>query len=66
MTRKQRLWALAAVVMLAAGCNGNTPGVSNGSVSACYRAIPAGRSAIHDSKAQLIGVHRVPVETVRN
>jgi hypothetical protein len=52
-------------LLLPAGC-GATPGVSNGSVSACYRAIPVGRSALHDSAAKLIGVHRVPVDAVRS
>jgi hypothetical protein len=50
----------------AAGCGaGPTPGVSNGSVSACYRAIPTARSAIHDPHATLIGVHRIPADQVK-
>ena len=63
--------ALAALALvgllggLTGGC-GTRPGVSNGSVSACYRAIPVGRGALHDSAATLIGVHRVPVEQVRS
>lgn len=47
------------------GC-GSAPRVTNGSVSVCYRAIPVGRSALHDRSAKLIGVHRVPVDTVRS
>ena len=63
--------ALTAAVVLAAavglaGCGAATPGVSNGSVSACYRAIPVGRDALHYPSARLIGVHRVPVDTVRS
>jgi hypothetical protein len=64
--RKLRGLGVAAVVLVAAGCSSTTPGVSNGSVSACYRAIPVGRSAVHNSQARLIGVHRVPVDTVRD
>ena len=65
--RAPRWWtsvALAAV-LTATGCTA-TPGLSNGSVSVCYRAIPAARSAIHDDRAKLIGVHRVPVDRVRS
>jgi hypothetical protein len=61
--------ALIAGVVLtstAASCNGTpTPGVSNGSVSACYRAIPTARKAIHDPRATLIGVHRIPADRVK-
>ncbi len=63
--------ALATAVSLAAGsglagCGAPTPGVSNGSVSACYRAIPVGSTAVHDRNARLIGVHRIPVDVVRS
>jgi hypothetical protein len=58
--------AAIAASFLAAACNGPTPVVSNGSVSACYRAIPVGRTAIHDPKARLIGVHRIPADQVRS
>lgn len=69
LTRERR--ALAAMVGLAAamgvaGCGAPAPGVSNGSVSACYRAIPVGRNALHNPSAKLIGVHRVPVDAVRS
>ena len=60
-----RLAALAAFLVLVPACS-HTPGVSNGSVSACFRAIPVGRGAIHESKAKLIGVHRIPIDTVRS
>lgn len=63
MTR--RLVALLGACALVAGCGSAAPGFSNGSVSACYRAIPTGRQAIHDSKAALIGVHRIPADKVR-
>jgi hypothetical protein len=55
---------LAALLLLGA-CGTPHPSLSNGSVSACYRAIPAARAAIHDSRATLIGVHRVPADRVR-
>ncbi len=56
----------AALAMLPPlGC-GSAPGVSNGSVSACYRAIPVGRRALHEKAAKLIGVHRIPVDEVRS
>jgi hypothetical protein len=55
------------VATTAAACNEtSTPGVSNGSVSACYRAIPTARKAIHDPQATLIGVHRIPADRVRS
>ena len=57
--------AVAAGTVLAA-CGPATPGVSNGSVSVCYRAIPVGSGAIHDRHARLIGVHRIPVDAVRS
>ena len=64
--RAMAVIALAALMgVLPGGCS-TRPGVSNGSVSACYRAIPVGRDALHDSGATLIGVHRVPVEQVRS
>lgn len=64
--RRPALWAAVASAVVASGCNGAAPGVSNGSVSACYRAIPVGRQALHGAHAHLIGVHRIAVETVRS
>jgi hypothetical protein len=55
---------LAAV--LAGGCGAPHPGVSNGSVSVCYRAIPTALAAVHDTHARLIGVHRIPEDSVRS
>lgn len=59
------LGLLAVLPVLLPACSGPTPVVSNGSVSACYRAIPVGRAALADPRARLIGVHRIPVEAVR-
>ena len=56
--------ALAFAATLAA-CGAPHPGISNGSVSACYRAIPTARAAVHDGHATLIGVHRVPADRVK-
>lgn len=62
---RRPLPVLLAAVMGLPGCS-HTPGVSNGSVSVCFRAIPVGREAVHDQGAKLIGVHRVPVDSVRD
>lgn len=64
-----RRWSRVAVATLGgaallAGCRAPHPGVSNGSVSACYRAIPTARAAVRDTGATLIGVHRIPVDQV--
>jgi hypothetical protein len=50
---------------LLTGCGTPRPGLSNGSVSACYRAIPAARAIVHDNHAVLISVHRIPADRVR-
>ena len=51
---------------LAAGCSGPPRlGLSNGSVTVCYRGIPTARNALSDNKASLLGVHRIPVDQVR-
>lgn len=52
--------------VLLSSCGAPHPGVSNGSVSACYRAIPTARAAVHDSHAAMIGVHRVSADKVRD
>jgi hypothetical protein len=57
------LTMLAALVLLVS-CGAPHPGLSNGSVSACYRAIPTARSVVSDSRATVIGVHRVPADSV--
>jgi hypothetical protein len=54
-----------AVALILGSCGTAHPGISNGSVSACYRAIPAARAALHSSHASLVGVHRVPADSVR-
>jgi hypothetical protein len=59
--------ATAAVFALVLGsCSTAHPGLSNGSVSACYRAIPAARAALRNDHANLVGVHRVPADSVRS
>jgi len=57
--------ACVVVVALLAGCGPPHPGLSNGSVSACYRAIPAARAVVHDTNATLISVHRITADKVR-
>jgi hypothetical protein len=59
------LFAGLALVALLAGCGAPHPGLSNGSVSACYRAIPAARTVVHDRDAALVSVHRMPADRVR-
>jgi hypothetical protein len=63
-----RIWigavALASAVL--ASCGSAHPGVTNGSVTVCYRAIPVAKAAVHDSHATLVGVHRLAVDTVRS
>jgi hypothetical protein len=60
--------AVAGAVLAAslAGCSNAHPGVSNGSVSVCYRAIPPARAAVHEKSATLIGVHRLSADRVRD
>jgi len=69
--RQARLAAAVIAGILVATTLGScgaapSPGLSNGSVSACYRAIPTARKAIHNSEATLIGVHRIPVDSVES
>jgi hypothetical protein len=66
-----RLRSAAAVATVAvglglAGAGCSKPDLSGltGSVSACYRAIPVATQAVHDPKARLLGVHRVPAGKV--
>lgn len=57
--------AALVTATVGAGCsNPHYPTMSNGSVSACYRAIPAASTALHEPKARLLGVHRVPADRV--
>jgi hypothetical protein len=68
VTRRRSLlvWGTAAVVAVAlvGGCGAPHPGLSNGSVSACYRAIPTAKAALHEPQATFIGVHRVSADRV--
>lgn len=66
MRRAAAVAVLVVLTSLAGSSCSHAPGVSNGSVSVCYRAIPIGKNAIHERSAKLIGVHRVPVDTVRS
>jgi hypothetical protein len=51
--------------MVVAGCGTPHPGLSNGSVSACYRAIPAARTVVRNGDATLVSVHRMAADKVR-
>ncbi len=63
--QKVALAGSLALVALLAACGTPRPGLSNGSVSACYRAIPAARTVVHDSDATLVSVHRMTADRVR-
>jgi len=56
---------LALTASLPASCSGARPGVSNGSVTVCYRAIPTARAAVHSPGATLVGVHRLTADQLR-
>ncbi|HWE55668.1 MAG TPA: hypothetical protein VG435_09150 [Acidimicrobiales bacterium] len=58
-----RVLASVGLLVGLAGCT-HTPGLSNGSVSVCYRAIPVGRSVINDPRAKLVGIHRIAADRV--
>jgi hypothetical protein len=65
-TRPRAALAATVLVLVLAGCGAPHPGLSNGSVSACYRAIPTARDAVHNTHATLIGVHRVAADLVKS
>jgi hypothetical protein len=69
MTRRRSLQcgvaATVAAAVFAGACGAPHPGLSNGSVSACYRAIPTAKSALDDPNAKFIGVHRISADSVR-
>ncbi len=64
MNRTRLAVATAAVVLasVGTGCSQPMPTFSNGSVSACYRAIPAASAVLHEPRAKLLGVHRLPAD----
>jgi hypothetical protein len=72
-TRRRRFCAGAAGVALLAGGGllsscGTDPAslsLSAGSVSPCYRGLPAARIALHEDDAKLKGVHRLQVDKLR-
>jgi hypothetical protein len=66
MTWRQRVSGLGlAALVVAGGACSTHPGLSNGSVSDCYRAIPTAKTALNDKKVTFLGVHRLPEDTVR-
>jgi hypothetical protein len=52
------------MTIVASSCSSARPGLSNGSVTICYRAIPEARSALHTTQATLVGVHRTTADAV--
>jgi hypothetical protein len=69
MIRSRSALAVGAAAVVAAAlfgsCGAPRPGLSNGSVSACYRAIPTAKAAVNDPHAMFIGVHRVSADQVQ-
>jgi hypothetical protein len=65
MKRANPVAALVVFALILGSCGTPSPGISNGSVSACYRAIPTARAAVRNTHASLVGVHRVPADRVR-
>ena len=65
-TRGPAVATVAVFALVLGSCGTARPGVSNGSVSACYRAIPTARAALRNGHANLVGVHRVPADSVRS
>jgi hypothetical protein len=65
MKRSHTIAAVVLVALLLGSCGTPHPGISNGSVSACYRAIPAARAAVRNNHVSLVSVHRVAADTVR-
>ncbi len=56
--------ALTAGLLTTTSCGAPHPGLSNGSLTVCYRAIPSARTAINNPHASLVSVHRVTVDKV--
>lgn len=70
-TRRSPSRLVLALLVLAgpsilASCGATRPGISNGSVTVCYRAIPTARDALHSDGATLVGVHRMSADLVRS
>lgn len=57
-----RVAAAGLVALAAAGCDAGTATVSNGSVAGCAKALPTAVAAVHEPRARLLGVHRVPAD----
>jgi hypothetical protein len=59
--------AIAGLVcaIVLGSCGAPHPSISNGSVSACYRAIPTARAAVRNPHASVVGIHRVPADSVK-
>jgi hypothetical protein len=67
-SRGHLIWVIAVLTcgIVLAACGGASESLSlkPGTVSACYRALPIARVALHDSSAKLQGVHRMPFDTL--
>lgn len=55
---------LVTVALTASGCGLIHPGLSNGAITGCFKALPAAKTAVHDKGARLLGVHRLSADQV--
>jgi hypothetical protein len=62
--RTALLGGVLTIGLAASGCAGGRNSLGTGA-SACFRALPAARDAVHD-KGRLVGVRRVTAETLRS
>ena len=62
MRRRVAILALGALAAVLPACGLSRPGITNGAVTACFKSRPAARAAVHDTKAHLIGVHRLTAD----
>lgn len=63
-TRIATLTLAVAGLFTTTSCGAPHPGFSNDSLTVCYRAIPAARTAINDRHASLVSIHRISVDKV--
>lgn len=65
---RARRAAIASLTLAAAlgvsGCSAGRPplGVGSGSANVCFRALPVARRAIHEPRARLVGLQRLPAD----
>jgi hypothetical protein len=55
-----------ALAAAAAGCGVPHPGINNGAVSGCFRAIPTARADVHNPNARMVDVDRLAADKAFN